>query len=45
MRDFFSYPIPMHSKHSLIALANTAFASPRMAPKQTMATPIASNAT
>ena len=35
----------MHSKHSRIALASTASASPLIAPKHTMATPAASKAT
>lgn len=45
MQCFFFYPIPIHSKHSLIALASTASASPRIIPKPTMATPTISKAT
>ena len=33
----FFYPIPIHSKHSLIALLSTVSASPRKAPKQIIA--------
>ncbi|KXB64168.1 hypothetical protein HMPREF1868_00135 [Olsenella sp. DNF00959] len=43
-RSFFSYPIPIHSKHNLIALANTASASPRITPKHTMVIPMTSKA-
>ena len=39
------YPIPTHSRHSLIALLSTAADSPRQTPKHTMATPASSRKT